>query len=267
MPAAEDGALYDGRVMHARLGAVRHRFVYRVFSLLADLDALPALDARLRLFAYNRAGAVSFHDRDHGARDGGPLRPWVDALLRRAGLPTGGRIRILCFPRVLGYVFNPISVYFCDSPEGALQAVVYEVKNTFGDQHPYLMPVSPADAGKATLTHACDKALHVSPFMPMAQHYRFRLAPPADRYALAIFHGDGRLDAPGGPALVATHVARRRPLTDAALARRLAAVPPMTVKVTAGIHWEALRLWSKGARFHRRPDPAPDAAAEPAAPW
>ena len=148
-----DGVVYFGEVMHRRLGAVRHRFTYRVFSILLDLDRVATLGRRLKLFSYNRANIFSFQDRDHGARDGSPLRPWVERHLSAAGLGhlRGGRIRLLCFPRLWGYVFNPLSVFFCHRRDGALAAVLYEVNNTFGQRHSYLIPVT--DAACASDNH------------------------------------------------------------------------------------------------------------------
>ena len=152
-------ALYLGRVMHKRLRPFRHKFTYRVFSLVLDLDELPYLG--LRWLSYNRFNLLSFHDRDHGPRDGSPLRPWVEDALRRGGLePDGGPIRLLCFPRVLGYVFNPLSVYFCYSRARRLRAVLYEVKNTFGDQVAYLIPVPDGWRPGEPILQSADKALY-----------------------------------------------------------------------------------------------------------
>ena len=156
--------LYLGEVMHKRLHPFTHRFVYRVFSMLVDLDELPALDRGLRLFAHNRRGVFSFRDRDHGPRDGTQLRPWVEAHLAGAGIDfAGGRIFLHCFPRVLGFGFNPISIFWCYDARGALRAILYEVKNTFGDQHGYLVPITAPREPGATLRHARDKLFHVSP--------------------------------------------------------------------------------------------------------
>lgn len=245
--------LYRGFVMHRRLVPFRHAFRYRVFTLVVDLDELPALDRRLRLFSHNRANLFAFHDRDHGARDGSALRPWVESHLCAAGIDAaGGRIELLCLPRVFGYVFNPISIYFCHRRDGMLAAILYEVKNTFGDQHGYLIP---ADAGADGWVHQSqDKRLHVSPFLPMASRYEFRVRPPADRVAIVI-----RQAVDGAPTLLATLTGVRRPLTDRSLVAILLALPFSTLQVMAAIHWQALRLWRKGARFHRRPDPPAEA--------
>ena len=156
-------ALYFGEVMHQRVRPRRHRLRYRVFFLFADLDELGSLSRRLRLFSYNKFNLFSFLDRDHGPSDGSSLRHWVERHLAEAGIDLeGGPIRLLCFPRVLGYVFNPLTVYFCYRRGGEIAAVLYEVNNTFGERHTYLVPVD-AD-GSGPLSHHCEKNLYVSPF-------------------------------------------------------------------------------------------------------
>ncbi|WP_040706621.1 DUF1365 domain-containing protein [Oceanibaculum indicum] len=246
--------LYRGRVTHSRLSPFRHKFHYRVFSLLVDLDELPALDAGLRLFSYNRANLLSFHDRDHGPRDGSPLRPWVERHLAAAGIDNdGGRISLLCFPRLMGFVFNPLSIYYCRDRQDRLTAILYEVKNTFGQQHGYLLPV-PADRQPgAPILQRQEKGFYVSPFMPMECRYRFRLNEPDESLSILIRQDEAGPD--GVPLLAATHMAERAALTDAGLLSAFAQHPLMTLKVIGGIHWEALRLWRKGARFHARPTP------------
>ncbi|MFC6855849.1 DUF1365 domain-containing protein [Marivibrio halodurans] len=242
-------ALYFGRVVHKRLRPMTHRLDYRVFSLFLDIDDLAALDARSRLFGYNRLRPVSFMDRDHGPRDGGPLRPWVEAKLAERGIDiAGGPIRLLCFPRLWGYVFNPLSIYFCYRPTGGLRAILYEVANTFGEWHGYLLEVP---AGAAEISQTTEKVFHVSPFNRMGGHYRFRLKPPGTRLNLLIRQSDPE----GRPLLVASHVGARRPLDDRALAAAILRHPLMTLKVTAAIHWEALKLWLKGARYVPKPAP------------
>ena len=246
--------LYRGEVMHRRLRPFGHRFVYRVFSLLIDIDAVCELDRRLRLFSYNRFNLISFCDRDHGARDGSPLRPWVERQLRDSGVYTAPeRIFVHAFPRVLGYVFNPISVYWCHGPTGRLIAVVCEVKNTFGDQHVYVLRAPQNAAPDATLRAACDKAMYVSPFIEMSARYRFRFDLPDDRLRLVIAESDT-----GGDVLMASHTARRYPLSDSQLAMACLVYPLVTAKIIAAIHWEALKLWLKGARVVPPPAP-PDA--------
>jgi uncharacterized protein len=249
-PEPISDGLYRGRVMHHRIAPIRHRFVYRVFSLLVDIDRLAALDRRLRLFGHNRRNLVSFYDRDHGARDGSPLRPWVLAQLAHAGLDFAfGRILLFCFPRVWGYVFNPISIYFCYDPLGQLRAIVCEVKNTFGGQHAYVLPVDRAAPG-APSRHGTAKEFYVSPFIEMAARYQFRVTPPGERVAIMISQWGEE-----GSRLVASLRGTRHPLSDRALAWAALLDPLMTLKVTVGIHFEAFVLWLKGAQRQARPDP------------
>lgn len=245
-------ALYVGHVMHVRPGAHRHGFRYRVVSLLLDLDELETVDRRLATFSVERPNLFAFRNRDHGPRDGSALRPWVEAAFARASRPLdGGRILALCFPRVLGYVFNPLTVYWGYRPDGRLAGVLYEVKNTFGDQHGYVVPADPDRRPGTPLIQAADKCFHVSPFLPLEGGYRFRLDEPGERLRLLI-----RLVGPDGAVrLVATQTGERRALTDARLLASLATHPWLTAKVIAGIHWEALRLWLKGAPYHPRPEP------------
>jgi len=246
---APHSCLYEGEVMHRRAQPF-HKLRYRVFSLLVDLDELPALERRLRLFSHNRFNLLSLYDRDHGRRDGSAPRAWVDAALAANGIAPCARVALLCFPRLLGYVFNPLSIYFCYAESGGLRAVLYEVRNTFGDKHGYLIEVPPGHDGEAPLGQACAKAFHVSPFMPVAGEYRFGLRPPGARLAIQI-----RYLIDGAEALLATHKAARRELTDGTILASVIRHPLMTVKVIAGIHWEALFLWLKRARFHPRPEP------------
>ena len=184
MTGPVESCLYFGAVMHQRLRPRRHRLDYRVFAFYVDLDELPALDRRLRWFSHNRFNLLSLRETDHG--DGqGDLRGWVGRELAQAGIDlAGGRVGLLCYPRLFGYAFNPLAVYFCFDRDGALAAVLAEVNNTFGDRHCYLAR-APRDGG-STLRHACAKALYVSPFIGMDARYQFRVRPPAERLALAI---------------------------------------------------------------------------------
>jgi DUF1365 family protein len=237
-------AIYSGVVVHKRLRPRRHRLNYRVFSLLLDLDELP--DLSLRLLGINRPGLMSFREADHG--DGGPLRPWVEARLVEAGIVADGAIRILCYPRMLGYVFNPLTVYFCHSADGALAGIIYEVHNTHGERHAYVLP-----GGAGVVRHSCSKRFFVSPFVPMDCVYHFTITPPAEAVGVSIVEND-----PDGTLLTAAFAGHRAPLTDAMLARALLGHPLMTLKVTLAIHWEAAKLLLKGLRVypHRRQRPS-----------
>ena len=243
--------LYFGEVMHKRLRPFSHRFRYRVFSLFLDLDELPELTRRLPLLSHNRFNIFSFEDRDHGPRDGSPLRPWAEAQLLAAGIDLqGGALRLLCFPRIFGYVFNPLSVWFCHHRDGSLRAIIYEVKNTFGEQHCYLIPVPAGNREDSPILQSCDKGFYVSPFIEMASAYRFRLREPGQKLSILI-----RQAVAEGEILLATLTGRRVPIDGGGLWQALLRYPLMTAKVMAAIHWEALWLWRKGARYYQRGAP------------
>ncbi len=244
--------LYFGRVRHTRLRPFRHSLGFRVFSLYVDLDELPNLSRRLRLFSHNGWNLFAFLDRDHGPRDGKALRPWIDRQLAGAGIDLqGGAVRLLCFPRLLGYVFNPLSIWFCHHRDGRLAAVLYEVHNTFDEQHCYLIPVDPSHQPGASIQQSCNKRFYVSPFLAMRSTYDFHLGEPDDRLKVVIRQRDSE-----GEILVASQTGRHQHLSDASLLRAFIVFPLMTLKVVAGIHWHAFRLWCKGARLVAR-SPAP----------
>jgi len=249
--------LYAGTVMHRRFKPREHRLRYSVFWALLDLDELPRLGKSLRLFSRERFNLFGFYNADHGDGSATPLRTQVERHLEAAGLTLdGGHIRLLCMPRILGFVFNPISVYYCYHRDGALIALLYEVHNTFGQRHTYLIPVT--DSPDKVLAQQCLKSFYVSPFMDMEIAYSFRVHLPAERIALVIEGSDAK-----GPVIVASLAGNRNALTDGALLRKFFGFPLMTLKVVAGIHWEALKLWIKGMRL--RPRPPPPAALSVAA--
>lgn len=242
-------ALYEGIVAHARHRPRRHRLRYRVFALLLDLDEVPALAAGSRLFGHNRWAPISFHDTDHGDGTKGGLRAWVEGQLWAADRWRDDlRIELLCYPRLLGYVFNPLSVYFCRTPDGNLHAMLYEVSNTFGERHTYVIadPLPTGAAPGAAAEHGCAKQFHVSPFLPMECRYRFHVEAGGDTLLLRIEEADAE-----GPLLTASFAARRAALSERALLGALLRHPLMTLKVIAAIHWEALKLWRKGLKVYR----------------
>jgi DUF1365 family protein len=245
-------ALYVGQTTHARFKPQPHKFRYGVFQILVDIDHLEDAFAGLRTLGLGKFGLFSFAASDHGARDSRPLRAWVEAKLAEAGVAANAaHIRLLCFPRILGFVFNPLSIFFVSDDAGRLEAVIYEVNNTFGQTHAYVTPAT----GQGDERQEVDKAFFVSPFYGVEGGYRFRLSPPEESFDLVICkHTAGETD------FVATLSAERRDLTDGALMRLFFGMPLMTIGVVAAIHWEALRLWFKGARFYSRP-PGPRASA------
>jgi DUF1365 family protein len=252
-------ALYFGEVMHARLKPIGHRFSYRVTSLLIDLDRLAEADRQSPLFGVNRAALYSFHEADHGKRDGSALRAYAQDCAAERGVDlSGGRVLLSCYPRLFGFTFNPLSVYFCYRADGGLALMIYEVRNTFGDIHAYVLPVRPGELSEAGIRQQQEKLFYVSPFIEMAMRYHFRVTPPGQCLKLRILETDRE-----GPLLAATFTGRRQRLTTAALLRAFFALPLVTLKIVAAIHWEALRLWVKGARLVPRPhaavaNPAPE---------
>ncbi len=242
-------ALYVGDVMHKRMKPHVHQLDYRTFMMLLDLDELPVLHKRLRLFSVDRFNLFSFHGKDRGDGSATPLKMQVEQKMRQAGItPDGGAIRVLTMPRLLGWAFNPVSVFLCYRLDGAIAAILWEVDNTFGQRHGYLLPATASPEG--VVRQSCDKSFYVSPFIAMDMHYEFRLKLPADRFAMTIGVHDAE-----GLLLTARQSAGRRDLTDLALLRAFCAVPLNTIKVVAGIHWEALKLWLKGVRLVKRPPP------------
>jgi DUF1365 family protein len=247
-PAAIEGgaaALYVGEVMHARLKPVGHRFSYRVMSLLIDLDRLGIADRQSLLFGVNRPALYSFYEADHGERDGSSLRLYAQRKAGEHGIDlAGGRVLLLCYPRLLGYTFNPLSVYFCYNADGELALLIYEVRNTFGGIHAYVLPVQRGELSAAGIRQTQEKRFSVSPFIEMAMRYHFRVTPPNDCVRLRILETDSE-----GPLLSATFFGHRRILTGKELLRSFFSLPLVTLKIVAAIHWEALRLWLKGVRL------------------
>ncbi|MBX9925558.1 MAG: DUF1365 domain-containing protein [Hyphomicrobiaceae bacterium] len=252
--------VFAGQVVHKRLRPKPHAMAYDVFWLFLDLDRLDETSATLNLLSINRWNAVSFHERDHGDRDASThkARPSLATHVRQTfatnGLAHAGhRVYLLSYPRVLGYTFNPIAVYFGYDDAGQLAGAIYEVNNTFGERHSYVTDISPdgqashADGG-ALHAHGCTKKLYVSPFTEMAGRYSFRLTEPGETLTLGVM----LRDADG--ALLKTHfTARALPLTDRTLARLSLTRPLMTAKVMAGIHYEAAKLWLKGVPLTAKP--------------
>jgi DUF1365 family protein len=246
--------LHEGWVSHVRHAPFVHRFRYRMWMLSVDLDH----PRTTRLFG--RLRPVSLHAADHGPRDGTPLRPWVETMLAREGLENfAARIRFMAIPRVFGFAFNPIAFYACHDAAGRLGAVIHQVKNTFGDQTEYVLPVT-ADGGtiRGTIHQTTEKRMHVSPFFDVRGGYRFAFSDPSGE----AFHLTIRYGADDAPRMTATMALRARPLTDGRLWHLLFAMPFMPIKVFAAIHWEAIRLKLRGAVYH---PPPPPLAAQPIA--
>jgi len=244
--------LYFGRLVHRRYEGRPHRFAYPIAMLLIDLDELPELDRKLRLFRWNRPGIVAFHDRDHLGDAGRGLRDNVESFLERQGHePPGGRIMLLTHARIFGYVFNPVSFYYCLDRAGELDCIVAEVNNTFGERHNYLLDarneiVTPEARPSPRRSFRTRKAMYVSPFIGPDAWYDFHMTPPAE--GLSVFMAD---HGPNGRILDATLSGQARPLTDPVLLTFLFRYPFMTLAVIGRIHWQAFRLWLKKVPHYR----------------
>lgn len=246
MNTVQEG-LYAGSVMHRRLRPRHHRFRYRVFTLFADLDSLDKIDRRLWFFSHNRFNLFSLHDRDLG--NGDDLRAHLDAVAEEtAGPDVVQRFLVLCYPRVLGYAFNPLTVYFGVDRNDRTAVVIYEVSNTFGERHTYATArgLQEQDA----MRHACDKVFHVSPFNRINGRYLFRTRRPDRSAAVGILLSDD-----DGALLAAHFSGTYEKLSDANLIKQFVRLPLMTHKVWLGIRWEALRLWVKGLAIFHKPEP------------
>jgi len=242
--------LFLGKVMHRRLRPVVNAFVYPVFYIqlpLRDLDS-----AICPFFAIDRSNLLSFWQKDHGPRDGSPLLPWITARLRERGLPDDGEIILQTFPRLFGYVFNPVSFWYCHDRAGALIAVLAEVNNTFGGTHAYLLH----NPGGAPLRDGqelrADKAFHVSPFNEIVGGYRFRfhLDRPAQLARIDYDDADGEL-------LLTAISGKQQRWGSGALLGAVLRMPLMTAGVMLRIHWQALKLWLKGVPFRGAHLPQP----------
>ncbi|CAA0103397.1 Uncharacterised protein [Zhongshania aliphaticivorans] len=252
MSAENRSAIYSGEVMHHRFSPRKHRFVYRMSSFLFDLDALSETEQHCKLFSINKFNFFSFYHRDVGDKSGEAPRQYLERTLRENGV--NDRLHsatLLCYPRILGFTFNPLSVYYCYKENQQLFAILYEVSNTFKQRHSYLIPVSDSDQHKGIIRQQCDKQFYVSPFIPMTARYHFRMHLPGKNIALAI-----RETEQGKALLHAVFRGKRRPFSDRELVKNLLSLPLMTIKAVLGIHWEALRLFIKGVKIvPRSPEP------------
>lgn len=259
IPPDAPATLYEGMVMHARLKPFVHRFAYRVFTTLIDLDRLDALKDMSALFSVNRFNIFSFHEKDHidprisPPQDG--IRSYVNRLCDGASIPKPIHVFLLAYPRVFGHAFNPISVYYTYNENYVPIAIIYEVRNTFGERHSYVCAVQDGELTASGLRQSRTKKLHVSPFIEMAGHYDFRVTAPSNDLRLRILEHDTT-----GPLLAATFAADAKPLHTANLISLLIRIPLLGLKVVGLIHFEALRLWMKGAIFHSSPTPPPPAS-------
>ena len=227
--------------MHRRLRPAQNAFVYPVFYVQLPLRHLAA--ARCALFSIDRRNLLSFHAQDHGPRDGSPLLPWIEGLLCAHGLPHDGEIVLQTFPRVLGFVFNPVSFWYCHDRDGRLIAILAEVNNTFGGTHSYLLHRGGAALADGAELRA-DKRFHVSPFNEVEGGYRFRFALERAVQVCGIDYDDAQ-----GEVLLTAISGKPRAWSAMALLKAFARMPFLTLGVVVRIHWQALRLWLKGVPF------------------
>lgn len=244
-------AIYTGRVFHRRFRPTTHRLEYRVYSLLLDLDELDDLDESCKWFSVDGFNLLSFRRRDHGPGDGTDLGSWAWKLMADAGVESDpGSVQLLAYPRILGYGFDPLTVWYCHDQTGALVGVIHEVRNTFGERHIY---VAPAGSDHSPIRHSAPKMLHVSPFFDVDGRYDFTLMPPGRSVSTVIDYSDDE-----GPLLTASFSGTRSEFTDQNLMRRFWSHPLVSLKVIGGIHWEAFKLARKRVGFRRKPEPPAD---------
>ncbi len=237
-------SIYNGTVIHKRFKPKIHFFKYKVFSLLIDLSELDILDKKINFFSYNRFNLISFFDKDHGERDGSSLIKWVKKNLRDNQINSENiRIKLLCYPRILGYVFNPLSVFYVYNNDEKLISILYEVKNTFGEQHTYIFKVE----NNNLLQHNCVKKFHVSPFIEMDCNYFFRILKPAEKISVIIdqYQSNEKI-------LYASQDGKRTEFTSSELIKSYLKHPLMTFKIISAIHFEAFKLWAKGIKFIKK---------------
>ena len=237
--------IYNGTVIHKRYKPKEHYFKYKVFSLLINLSELAELDKKVNFFSLNRFNLISFYEGDHGARDGSSLADWVKKNLKANNIITENiEIKLLCYPRILGYVFNPLSVFFIYDKEERLISILYEVKNTFGEQHTYVFRV---ENENKLIQNNCSKKFHVSPFIEMDCNYFFRVLNPSEKLSVIIdqYDKDGKI-------LFASQDGVRSDLTSMNLINSYLKHPLMTFKIISAIHFEAFKLWVKGIKFVKK---------------
>ena len=240
----KNSKIYVGQVIHRRFKPKNHYFRYKVFSLLIDLDDLEEINNKIAIFSYNKFNIISFFDKDNGARDGTSLKNWVKQNLDNIGIDeTEIKIKLLCYPRIFGYVFNPLSVFFIYNKDNKIISIFYEVKNTFGEQHTYIFKTQDTEIIK----NSCVKKFHVSPFIEMECHYYFRVLKPSDKISVIIDQKDK-----DGKLLYASQDGKATELNEKNLLTSYISHPLMTFKIIAAIHYEALKLWLKGIKIIKR---------------
>ena len=237
--------IYSGNVVHKRFKPKVHYFKYKVFSLLIDLSEIESMEKNLKIFSFNKFNIISFYNKDHGARDGSSIKDWVINNLKKNNIDTNDiKIKLLCYPRIFGYVFNPLSVFYIYDKNLNLISILYEVKNTFGEQHTYIFKTG---IRHNLLQHMCKKKFHVSPFIEMNCIYFFRLLKPGNKISVIIDQNDE-----DGKILYASQDGVKSELTNVNLIKSYLKHPLMTFKIILAIHFEAFRIWTKGIKFIKK---------------
>ena len=237
--------IYTGNVVHKRFKPKIHFFKYKIFSLLIDLSEIHLLDKELKIFSYNKFNIISFYDKDHGARDGSSVENWVKDNLKKNKIDINDiQIKLLCYPRIFGYVFNPLSVFYIYDKNSNLISILYEVKNTFGEQHTYIFKTN---INNNLVQHMCKKKFHVSPFIEMDCVYFFRLLKPGNKISVIIDQNDNE-----GKILYASQDGVKSEINNSNMIKSYLKHPLMTFKIILAIHFEAFKLWVKGIKFIKK---------------
>ena len=240
----KNSTIYDGKVIHRRFKPKEHYFKYKVFSLLIDIEELDTIQKKIKIFSYNKFNILSFFDEDHGPRDGTSIKGWIYKNLKKIGINNKNiKIKLLCYPRIFGYVFNPLSVFFIYDQNSKLISILYEVKNTFGEQHTYIFKTEDDELIK----NNCTKKFHVSPFIDMECYYYFRVLKPSKKISVIIDQNDK-----DGKILYASQDGKAKELNEKNLIISYICHPLMTFKIIAAIHYEALKLWVKRIKVVKR---------------
>ena len=233
----KNSKIYTGKVIHKRFKPKEHYFKYNVFSLLIDLNELEEINKYIKFFSYNKFNIISFYDKDHGDRDGSSIKLWVKKNLKSIGIMTEDiSIKLLCYPRIFGYVFNPLSTYFIYNKHSELISIFYEVKNTFGEQHTYIFKAQ----DEKTVQNKCKKKFYVSPFIEMDCEYHFKTLNPREQLSVVINQNDK-----DGKLLFASQDGISRDFNNKNLILSYLTHPLMTFKIIGAIHYEAFKLWAK----------------------
>ena len=238
-----NSCIYNGVVTHQRFKPIKHSLKYKTFSLLVDLDEVESLDKNISIFSLNKFNIFSFYTKDHGERNGNSIKKWVLKTIKKFNISNNiTKVKLLCYPRIFGYVFNPLSIFYCYENNN-LRAIFYEVKNTFNEQHTYIFKIK----NNEHIEQKCKKKFYVSPFIDMETYYNFRLLNPKEKLSIFIRQTDEK-----ETILTASQTGDRKEFSFKQLIVNFFKYPLMTIKIMGSIHYEALLLWKKGAIYKKR---------------